>query len=195
MIRMEEAMKNKLYSIMITVLALALLLGGNFDFARGRLPTAAAAGGAGYISIPAAAFTPADDALDYVLDESGLMLETDATSGQFWAPVYLPHGATLSKLTFYRYDMVAGGLPYCYLRTMSNSWATEAIATVCTDNPIYNGFTSIYTTDFSVPVVDNSQYTYSLQCYLSRQTVTLTSVLVGLRIEYSYPVYLPLTVR
>jgi hypothetical protein len=187
-------MKIKVFSIFLTVLTLVLLLGGFTHFAQGRLQTAAAAGGAGYVNVPASAFAPASDDINYILDEFGLKLRTDSTSGQFFAPVYLPHGASLSKLTFYRYDMIEGILPYCYLRTLqSSTFATTAIAAVYTDDPTYNGWNDISTTEFSDPVVDNSQYFYSLQCYLSRIDESMLSVLVGLRIEYTYPVYLPVT--
>lgn len=59
-----------------------------------------------YISVPAAAFQPETDSLGYGLSGSGLFSGWIGTPGDFYAPVLLPHGSTVTTMTFYFLDAV-----------------------------------------------------------------------------------------
>jgi hypothetical protein len=74
-----------------------------------------------YISVPAAAFQPITDSLGYVFGDYGLFSGGSGAPDVFYAPVLLPHGSTVTKMTLYfidnlgedvtvelyRYDLVA----------------------------------------------------------------------------------------
>jgi hypothetical protein len=56
-----------------------------------------------YLSIPAADFQPSEDGYNYLVDTTAVQNFSSATE-HFIAPVHLPHGATITKLTFYWVD-------------------------------------------------------------------------------------------
>ena len=55
------------------------------------------------MSIPAADFQPSEDGYNYLVDTTAVHNFSSATE-HFIAPVHLPHGATITKLTFYWVD-------------------------------------------------------------------------------------------
>jgi hypothetical protein len=97
-------MKDKLPIIIILGLAMALLLTFNFDaLLVGNRPALATAS-VGYVNVPAAAFMPIDNSIDFYQGGNTIYLTSPTTGGWFSAPVSLPDGATLNKMTHYWYD-------------------------------------------------------------------------------------------
>ena len=145
---------------------------------------AAAQSGTGYISVPAAAFVPEHYLVDYANLGSTLSLKTGA-SAAFLAPVHLPHGATVTKLTLNYYDEDS------FNAITLDMWCSDQggdkhIAGVTSGD---DGIGSVSTTSISNPVVDNSACaSYSV---LSIGATGLT--FYEAYIEFTYPTsYLPL---
>lgn len=74
--------------------------GNGREFNTGAPPTGSAPGGAGKISIAASTFVPASDLAVYEKGFNQLYpLTTDPASHRYFAPVHLPHGATITAMT------------------------------------------------------------------------------------------------
>jgi hypothetical protein len=149
-----------------------------------------AAPGHGYVSVPAPAFQPQSHDYQYWIS-SGWVRNLDGDSDYYRAPVQLPHGATLTKLSFFWKDGSSTADGYCQLwqSGLSGSYAL-GIASAATDGDAGLADSSEVTiTMFST--VDNSQYAYGLTVYLPDSSVEAFGAIV----EYVYPVSLPLVLR
>ena len=74
--------------------------GSGREFNTGAPPAGSAPGGAGKISIAASTFVPASDLAVYEKGFNQLYpLNTDPASQRYFAPVNLPHGATITSMT------------------------------------------------------------------------------------------------
>lgn len=116
------------------------------------------------LTIPAAAFTPYEDGYDF--QNSGRYLQhfhsPNGGYGRGWylAPVYLPDGAIVTKMTFYyRDNTTANGVARLQRTDLKGNYTN--LASVDTSGgwsaPWYN---SKATTDISNGVIDNSKYAY-----------------------------------
>lgn len=113
----------------------------------------------GYVSVPAAAFRPWEDGYDY--ENRGRSLKNmDGNSDNYYAPVQLPHGATVTKLTFYWNDTSTANDGRAVLRRVDSNGNYINMATATTSGSGGNG--SSYDNTISVASVDNSQYAYYL---------------------------------
>lgn len=132
-----------------------------------------------YVAVAAAAFHPTGEGYDFSNNGSSLWNE-DSASDSYLAPVQLPHGATVTKLTFYWWD---GSLSEGHCRlyridlagsewTMATAWTSGDAAT-----PASSEDTAI---DYAY--VDNSQYAYYLWLELPDNLVAA----YGAVIEYVF---------
>jgi hypothetical protein len=130
----------------------------------------------GYISVPAAAFIPFISTMDW--RNFGYEVSGD---GPFFAPVYIPNTATVTKLDFYWFDLSASEdaqlkLIRCEIGTVS----TDDMA----DVESYGDSGSGVSTDDAIkyPIIDNKLYSYFLWVNIPEYLV------IGLRcvnIEYT----------
>ena len=132
-----------------------------------------------YVSVAATAFHPTVDGYDY--DNQGHTLwNSDGASDYYAAPVQLPHGATVTKLTFYWWDgSSVNGHCTLYRTNMTNSEVVMAEAWTSGD-----AATSDSSQDDTIVYasVDNSQYTY----YLYWELPDLVVAGHGAVIEYTF---------
>lgn len=110
-----------------------------------------------YLSIPAAAFTPRSSA--YLYQNSSRYLEHYSLgSGMYLAPVYLPDGATVSKMTFYFYDSIAMVDVQAWLQRTNLMGSYVDMAAVASD---WNGgYGSKSDTSIDYATIDNMIYAY-----------------------------------
>jgi len=158
-----------------------------------RAATASGGGGGGFsIGIGAAAFQPSSNNVAYSL--SGSFLSTGQSSASFYAPVSLPEGAVLSIFVFYYYDDHSSADGTCQLKaTDVTTYGTVNISdSVSSSGSGGTGYNT--TTTFNISNVDNSRYIYFAECQLHHLNPNNVS-LMGVQIIYSYPTYLPLTMR
>ena len=149
----------------------------------------AATAGHGYVSIPAAAFQPSDYRYQYL--NGGVYISNyNGSSPDSIAPVQLPHGVTVTKLTFFFYDNSSAvndwGSVTLYQNNNNGSGSDMAYAS--TNN---SGNSSSYDDSIDYASIDNSQYSYFLELHLNSSSVFAYAVII----EYTNPVSLPLILR
>ena len=118
----------------------------------------------GYVSVPAAAFVPGSSGWAYVCN--GTYISLQDTYGQFYAPVELPHGATVTKVTVYWYDGGAGNV-WCELRRFnSTDYKVMAGNMESSGAP---GLGSSHDDTIAYATIDNSRYAYFLEVRITGQ--------------------------
>jgi hypothetical protein len=128
-----------------------------------------------YLSIPGTAFVGDNGERDTI---QGKIRAAPGKVGWFFAPVNLPDGAVMKEIVVY-YDNtdLVGYLVYFYRYPRHGDYATLASLS-CQPKIDPEIEQSAITTQFSV--VDNINYSYSIQAYLGQ-----TNYLHSVRIEYS----------
>ncbi|MEO1059096.1 MAG: hypothetical protein AAFY28_19475 [Actinomycetota bacterium] len=131
------------------------------------------------LSIPSAAFVPIDSTTAYVRTAAALR-PTVAASG-FVAPVTLPDGATITKVTMVFNDASAGTIGVTMIRADLTDSATYNMASV-TSLDAMPGIRSLSTTDIDDPAVDNANYSYYIGSGMNADPVIR---LIAAQIEYT----------
>jgi hypothetical protein len=150
--------------------------GGGEIFAVGEDGTLSWQERTGYLSIPAAAFRPRNEGYDFT--NTGRELRNDdGASDYFRAPVLLPHGVTVTRLTFF-YSDSSGEEGLAELRRNNMDDTHSQLAYVTT----VNGQPSGVDDSISFATVDNSQYSYFMLCNLPDTDMEA----YGMIIEYTY---------
>lgn len=127
----------------------------------------------GYLSITAAAFTPRTNN-SYVENDGYLLYGED----NFVAPVYLPHKATITNLTYYWINEApASSLIYLYRNQMNGDVDEMAYAWCCGE-----GTGSDWTDEIYYAEIDNSMYSYYVEI-----SIIPGMGCYGVVIEYTYP--------
>ncbi len=170
--------RSKLFTL---VLAIGLAFGLAY--------TVSATAGNGYESVPAAAFVPKDHSYEYYNDGYRVLNPT-GSAPYFVAPVDLPHGATVTKVTFYFYDDSSVGSDYAsvWLGRNDHDNSFSQMADVTSNDA---GDSSNQDDTINYATIDNSQYSYFLELCLNSSAVWAYGVVV----EYSYSASLPLVTR
>lgn len=134
----------------------------------------------GYLSAPAAAFTPSEDGYNYQNLGAGL-IHTSGPTALYLAPMNLPHGATVTRLTFYWSDTSAGedGGAMLYRTSYTGSF-NFMVSPLSTNGSAGPG--SSTTTSITYSVIDNSQYGYFVVLSLPNSNIAG----LGVIIEYTY---------
>ena len=127
-----------------------------------------------YFSIPAAAFNPSGD-IPY--SNAGTYLNA---AGVFYAPVYLPNNATVTKLLFYWADYNGADDGIAKLRRYAFGGVSPAnMAIAYTSGSTSSGASEDNSIDYAE--IDNSQYSY-FAIFEAPSTVILNNVII----EYNY---------
>lgn len=113
------------------------------------------------LSIPPSVFMPEEDTFDYHCTEYDLRNSTTLTIQEFYAPVYLPHKATVTKLTLYGHRMTAESVLILGLWRANRTGQLFAMTAVMADWTDGDGSKS--KTTITDPVIDNVNCTYSLR--------------------------------
>jgi hypothetical protein len=109
----------------------------------------------GYLSVPAAAFTPEDQLNNY--DNYGSYL---TGVGWFYAPVYLHNEATVTKLTFYWSDLSVANDAHLLLIRYPFGGSEDQMADIYSSGS--GGAGSDWDITINFPVIDNTRYSYFL---------------------------------
>ncbi len=131
----------------------------------------------GFLSIPPGAFIPGYDSMDYY--NTGLSVQGNGT---FYAPVYLPNEATVTKLTFYWVDRSESKDASLYLwrKDIGQGFAGSMalIETYGSDGSDHNSY------DDEIPSdpIDNANYSYFLELWSPDRSIACSDVLI----EYTY---------
>lgn len=157
---------------------------------------------AGPLSIPAAAFMPYEDGYDYenhgrylkyLHDPNGML-----ALGSFYAPVELPHGATVTRVTYYYYDTYVGGSGGgINLQRTQFEGDYENMAGIGIGN-LGQGYSSYPDDTIDYATIDNSHYSYWVvlgNLPVSQSGADQQIWGCGVVIEYSYRLYLPIVLK
>ena len=131
----------------------------------------------GYASIPAAAFRPKEDGYDFT-NAGNQLTNNDDASDNYYAAVQLPHGATVTRMTFYWRDESSANGQAQLTRDTMTGFSLMAQAFTSGDT----GYGSSSATSISDATIDNSQYAYYLYWNLPVSTVKGCGVVI----EYTY---------
>ena len=134
------------------------------------------------LSIHPAAFVPQDQTFEWLITNTGLTNNTVLTTQYFRAPVYLPHGARVTKLTLlgYRDDELATMRLQLY--QLTNAQTTTIMATVNADWT--TGISSGYDDTIVQAVIDNELYSYVLEIQLDPNDDALDVQFIIARIDW-----------
>ncbi len=150
-------------------------------------------GGPGYFMQPASAFRPDSSSTNFTVLSNGASLKNTSPSTEpFYAPVSLPHGATINKFILYYIDNDAvSGIGGFLVRTpLPGSFAVPFAQVNSNSNVQSSAPNYIETTDINLPVVDNQKYAYFVSIFLPANLSVN-----GFRIDYAFPISLPLIMK
>lgn len=132
----------------------------------------------GYVSVSAAAFRPQVDGYDFY--NNGIRVTNqDGLSDNYYAPVQLPHGAVVTRMTFYWGDSSTSDGSGSMGRNNMNL-SVWSMAYVTTSGSGGDG--SSYDDTISYATIDNSQYSYYLYWILPDSNVSGYGVII----QYTY---------
>jgi len=132
----------------------------------------------GYVSVSAAAFRPQEDGYDFT-NSGWRIMNINGSSDYYYAPVQLPHGATVTRMTFHWYD-TSSAVGNAYLRRSSMDATWNTMPNAITSG--IGGAGSSFDDDILNATIDNSQYAYYLHWILPGTTVHG----YGVVIQYTY---------
>jgi hypothetical protein len=136
-----------------------------------------------YLSIPPADFQPREDGYDYLVDITAIW-NNDGNSDYFIAPVHLPQGATVTKLTFYwRDNSPSNG---SLVLALSNFQGAAYYMAEAYTNGQSTTMSSSEDTSIASGQIDNSQLNYSLTLYLPDSQIIATGAVIEYTITGPY---------
>ena len=132
------------------------------------------------LAIPPPAFVPNLDTQDWEITQAYVRNRAVLTQQVYVAPVYLPDGATVTKLTLYGGRVDVDAVMQLWLRRSNRQMGLETMATVLADWT--TGYSSGYDDTIDYAVIDNENYDYSLELILDPndavEDVTFTGALI-----------------
>ena len=144
----------------------------------------------GHLSIPPSAFAPETQSNSY-MQKDGFYLYTTAAGIQgFFAPVQLPHGAKVTKVTFEVYDNHGTYSLTCQLRRRSASGGTTSLQSLASRGTsaasAIGSWQNLEDTSIVAgrDVVDNINYSYFLEAEFSGNSINVRAGRV--LIEYTH---------
>jgi hypothetical protein len=138
----------------------------------------------GYISISPTAFTPSDQVQSY--SKNGAFLQG---GGNFYAPIYLPSGVKITNMTAKLYDNDTSGEITVELKRVElyGTSQSKVLASVRTGIQEAPGPVVLYDDSIDFAIVDNQQYNYFVDVYLSYWNPNNPLELRWILLEYEYP--------
>jgi len=113
------------------------------------------------LSVSGAAFVPKQDDQDWVIEGAKLRNRSLILSKYFWAPVYLPNGVTVTKLTLYGYRTTTGSTLRLQLMRCDREGSDFSMADVSA--AWVTDWSSVYDDTINGGAIDNENYQYGLQ--------------------------------
>ena len=168
---------------------------GEGETPQGAGTNAAVPGGPGFVMVHPTAFIPYQSIKDYAFAGGGGALYNPGTASSFYeAALNLPHGAKITKMVVYYYDNSSTQNIKVTLAAISmDDSALPHLANLTTSGAVASNQV-MEDTSISADIIDNQSYAYWIDLYIpGGQSTSL--MIRGIRIDYSYPVNLPLINR
>jgi hypothetical protein len=151
----------------------------------------------GHLSLPAAAFTPFADEWEYTNHARFLVHEgpVEIDRAHYEAPVYLPQGARVARVTFWFRDDSEAGTGWAHLCRTDRGGSYSYMASISSN--YQEGYGSQVDTTVDDAYIDNTRYAYWAYWDLPVSTGAGSDVWgTGLTIDYTVAtVYVPLAMR
>jgi hypothetical protein len=149
-------------------------------------------GGPGFVSIGSYEFKPLSPSATYTFT-GGRLSNTTGVTEVFLAPVHLPHGATITQLILYFVDPGPEDIRvYLWSNPLDNPSADTAIVDVTSSGVSPDPRILIANTFPNGNVIDNQSNFYTVSLDLPSGTAYRIG---GVRIDYSFPINLPLIMK
>lgn len=137
-----------------------------------------------YVSVAPPAFVPDDEAYAYDRDSGpGLKQDSPSAGSIYYAPVSLPHGATVTKFTIYYYDDSTNGEILARLRYSNLGTGSYAMAEALSAD---GGYGDTEDTSIDHAEVDNETRAYYVRVQFPAAPYSGTLNFKGVVIEYQY---------
>ena len=137
-----------------------------------------------YLSIPAAAFVPADNYNSKTLNSGAFIRPNGSFPENVYAPVHLPHNARITKITAHWKDDDPNNDGTITLYRSNSAGSLAAIVQVSTSGSSGNGSSANSNVNASYAQVDNANFLYYVNAYLPTDGTNYVG-LYGVIIEYT----------
>ncbi len=138
----------------------------------------------GYLSIPAAAFVPADNYSSNTLNSGAFIRPNGTLPENVYAAVHLPHNARITKMTAHWKDNDPNNDGTITLYRSTSAGSLAQIAQVSTSGSSGNGSSTDSNVNASYAQVDNANFLYYVNAYLPTDGTNYVG-LYGVIIEYT----------
>jgi hypothetical protein len=135
-----------------------------------------------YVSVSAAAFRPTSHTDQYLNWGDGLTSD-NPSSTNYYASVQLPHGATVTKMTFYWYDDVTANASCGLYRSTLSGAIPDEMAYVESGS---GGAGSSLDDGILGAVINNSQYAYYLRWFMGHANIEGYGVVIEYTLAKPY---------
>ena len=134
------------------------------------------------LSIPPVAFESYIDTQDWNKNYTELRNNVVATAQSYYAPVFLPRKATITKVTLYGYIGSAADVITLYLYRNNREGTQQELCSLVSNWLL--GFGGVSTETISNPVIDNESYDYCALAILDPDTEPTVCLLTGVKIDW-----------
>lgn len=135
------------------------------------------------LNFPATAFSPGNDTLDWLIEHDFVQNRLETGNQGFWAPLFLPDGATVTKLTLYGVRTSTFAILRIRLYRVSRVGSGSIMAEVVADWS--DGEGSKYDDTIDYATIDNVNYTYTVGLNIDPSTDPSEAKLRSCVIEWS----------
>jgi len=135
------------------------------------------------IALPHNAFIPQSDTIQYTLYTSVLVSRLLLTSQVFFAPVFLPDGVTVTKLTLFGYRDDAASVFSITLYRNDRADGNVIMGTVIADWT--TGYSSKYDDSIASALIDNDDYQYVVYVTIDPNDSIWDVRFSGVKIEFT----------
>ncbi len=154
---------------------------------------AAVPGGPGFVMVHPTAFIPVNSSLEYGFVSGGFLYNPGSIGSYYEAAVNLPHGAKITKLVLYYYDNSTQNMSIVLAGMGMDDSNLLSLANFTTSGAEEN-YRVVEDTTITSETINNQSYAYWIEVGIpGSQGANL--MIRGVRIDYSYPVNLPLINR
>lgn len=134
------------------------------------------------LAIPPSAFGPPIDTQDWTKDYVYLRNRVEIIPQNFYAPVFLPNKATITKVWLLGYIASSADVITLYLYRNNRAGTEQELCSIVSNWML--GFGGTPTTTISYPVIDNENYDYCALAVLDPETQPGQCMLTGVKIEW-----------
>ena len=157
---------------------------------QGAGTNTAVPGGPGFIMVHPTAFIPVISSFEYGFAGGGFLYNPGSTPAYYEAAVNLPHGAKITKVVLYYYDNSTENIWVTLAAMGMDEFDLPNLTNLTTSGAVENHRVMEDTT-ITPDTINNQSYTYWIEAGIPGSQST-NLMIRGIRIDYSYPVNLPL---